>query len=253
VCSSDLTNVVTPVACAITRIDYDHTDKLGRTLDSIAGENAGIVKAGVPVITSEPRPAARRVILRRARAVGAPVFEPAVADVPRRLSVLGEHQRENASVAIALAGRVTALKRRAIAKVLANVRIPGRLEVVRPGWIVDVAHNPFAMRATAAALPPARRRIVIFGVSRDKNWRAMMRALGADLWILTKASNPRACPPSELARHVPGPSIEIGSVARAVKLAEKLARKGDQILITGSFYVAGEAYRALKSRAIMIR
>jgi len=237
----DATNVVVPVACAITRIDYDHTDKLGTTLAAIAGEKAGIIKKGVPVVTSEERPAARRAIARRARSMDAKVLAPVPA-VPR-LRVLGAHQRENASVAMVLAGQVTHLRRKTAAAALASVGLPGRLDVVRPGWIIDSAHNPFAMRATAASLPKARRRIVIFGASRDKDWRGMLRALRADVWILTRADNARACAPADLAAVRPGTTI--GSVARAVRLAEKMARKGDLVLVTGSFYVAGEAYRAL--------
>ncbi len=238
----DATNVVTPVACAITRIDYDHTDKLGRTLAAIAGEKAGIIKRGVPIVTSEVRPAARRVITARARELEAPMLAP--SPVPAKLSVPGAHQRENASVAITLAGQVMPLKPARVAKALATVHIPGRLERVAPGWIVDVAHNPFAMRATEAALPKARRRIIIFGASRDKDWRAMLRAVKADVWILTRADNPRACLPAEMAPFLRG-AITIGSVARAVRLARKLKRRGDLVLVTGSFYVAGEAMKAL--------
>ncbi|MBI2930045.1 MAG: bifunctional folylpolyglutamate synthase/dihydrofolate synthase [Planctomycetes bacterium] len=243
----DATNVVEPAACAITRIDYDHTDKLGTTLAAIAGEKAGILKRGVPVVTSETRATPLGVIARHARRMRAPLTRARTTDAPR-LNVLGEHQRENAAVAIELARHVTPLDRRKTASALRSVRLPGRLDRVRPGWIIDSAHNPFAMRATAAALPRARRRIVIFGASKDKDWRAMLRALRADLWILTRADNPRAAAPAELARHAKGRAIPIGSVERALALARKIARKGDLVLVTGSFYVAGEAYAALRRR-----
>jgi folylpolyglutamate synthase/dihydropteroate synthase len=131
---------------------------------------------------------------------------------------------ESAAVAIVLAGLVEHLRSDLVKRGLSTVRIPGRVDAVRPGWFVDVAHNPFSMRATAAALPRARRRIVIFGASKDKDWPAMMRILKADFWILTRADHPRACPPSELARHARGSSITLGSVARAVSRLVTAAR-----------------------------
>jgi dihydrofolate synthase/folylpolyglutamate synthase len=238
----DATNVLTPVACAILPVGYDHMDKLGTTLASIAGEKAGIIKRGVPVVVGLQRPAARRVIAARARAMGAPVT------VPRkpwpRVAAAGTHQRENAAVAVALARHVAPLRPDLVARALSTVHVPGRLETVAPGWIVDVAHNPLAMRATEASLPKAKRRIVIFGASRDKDWRAMLRILRADALILTRADHPRACPPAEMARVARG--VTVGSVARAVRLARKMKRRGDLVLVTGSFYVAGEAMQALR-------
>jgi len=240
----DATNVVWPMACAITRIDYDHMDKLGRTLGAIASEKAGIIKPGIRTVVGAMRPAARRVVVARARELAAPVVEPS-RGVPARLGAPGAHQRENAAVAIALASQVAKLDTRRVANALASLRIPGRVETVRPGVVVDVAHNPVAMRATVAALPKARRRIVVFGSSRDKNWRAMLGILRADALILTRADNPRACPPSEMAKAARG-AITIGSVARAVALARKMAGKRDLVVVTGSFYVAGEALEALR-------
>src|SRR5216684_2124709 len=73
----DATNIVSPVASVITRIDFDHENFLGHSLREIAGEKAGILKPGVPVILAEQRPEARELILVRAKSLACPVIEPA--------------------------------------------------------------------------------------------------------------------------------------------------------------------------------
>ncbi|HEU4339863.1 MAG TPA: folylpolyglutamate synthase/dihydrofolate synthase family protein [Planctomycetota bacterium] len=270
----DATNLIRPSACGIARIDYDHMDRLGSTIAAIASEKAGILKPGVSAFTTETRPAALSVIRRKAREVRAPLQEVVPPEVRnsafkwegRRysLSTLGAFQAENAMLALSMARRALkdALRLpsgRALvtfdpakaARGLATARPPGRLEIVghRPTWIVDVAHNPFAARASAAALRaiPARRTICIFGASRDKDWRAMMKALApqVDFWICTRADNPRAADPSELARKA-SVGVTSANIASAMDLATLLARPDDRVLVTGSFYVAGEALAALR-------
>jgi dihydrofolate synthase/folylpolyglutamate synthase len=259
----DATNVLTPAACAITTIDYDHMEKLGHTLEAIAGEKAGILKPGVPAISSPQPPAARRVLEARG-----PIHFPrfrvlssrgdvltfTVEGRPQELPVLGEHQAANAATALGLVERSGALvSSAAVRRAFRKVRLPGRIERVgrRPTLIVDAAHNPVSARALAAALTrvPRRRLLLVFGASADKDVRAMLRALlpAADLAIFTKAANPRAAAPSELMRLAKGhPAVATGTVARALALARKAAGPEDAIVVTGSFYVAGEALGLLK-------
>lgn len=259
----DATNVILPAACAVTTIDYDHMDKLGHTLAEIAGEKAGILKPGVPCVSSSQPPAAHRVLLRR----GTPFF-PRFQVLRARgfvlkftvegsggiayrcsLPVLGEHQVANAATAIALversgAGITPGIVRRALRK----VRLPGRVERVgrRPWLIVDSAHNPVSARALAAALAkvPRRRTVLVFGASADKDYRGMLKELlpTVDLAIFTRAAHPRAAAPSDLMRQARGrPAVAAGSVARALTMARKAVGPWDAIVVTGSFYVAGEA------------
>ncbi|MBI4565470.1 MAG: bifunctional folylpolyglutamate synthase/dihydrofolate synthase [Planctomycetes bacterium] len=260
----DATNVVTPRACAIARVGYDHTDKLGKTLARIAAEKAGIIKAGVPAFTSETNPEALGALRRRARKVGSPLVGVArdVRDVGAtpagvafswngrklRLPVLGEFQAENAALALNLTRWVLgALNPRWVSAALARVRLPARVEIVRrrPTWIVDVAHNPLSMKATLRALGrvPRRRTICVFGASQDKDYAGMMRALDpkVDLWIVTRSSTPRACPPEILEKQTKKTAVRTERVSDAVDLARKLAGPRDLVLVTGSFYVAGEA------------
>jgi dihydrofolate synthase/folylpolyglutamate synthase len=261
----DATNLIRPSACGIARIDYDHMDRLGRSLDAIASEKAGILKPGVSAFTTETRAAPLSAIRRKARAVRAPLILAGATGVRsgvrttfawegRRYSVPlpGAFQAENAALALSLSRRaLVSFDPSRAARGLERARVPGRLEIVRrrPAWIVDVAHNPFAVRASAAALRaiPGRRTLCVFGASRDKDWRAMIRALepAVDFWICTAARNPRAADPSDLAREAE-PGVTAPTVARAVELATLLARPGDRVLVTGSFYVAGEAIPILR-------
>ncbi len=257
----DATNVLTPVACAITRIDYDHMDKLGHTLGEIAREKAGIIKPGIPVVTGAQRPAALREIRRRATPLIPHVWAPARPQAVLKfkvtgvrgqvyrceLPVLGRHQAENAALAIGLVEASGAeVTPRDVREAFRRVRLPGRIEVVgrRPWILVDSAHNPVSARALAEALRalPRRRTILVFGASADKDWPGMLRALpGMALSIFTRARNPRAADPGTMMRRARGPALRTRSVEEALALARTVAGPADAIVVAGSFYVAGEA------------
>ncbi|HYE97503.1 MAG TPA: folylpolyglutamate synthase/dihydrofolate synthase family protein [Planctomycetota bacterium] len=263
----DATNVIRPAACAITTIDYDHMDKLGTTLAAIAGEKAGIVKDGVPLVSSAQRPAAARAIARRARP-----FVPSVRVLPSPpdrvkfrtrgpsgrvyeagLRTVGRHQAANAATALALLDAAgVALSPPKVRRGLSTAVVPGRIEAVgrRPWVVVDAAHNPVAARALARALrrwPSRRKMLLVFGASADKDVKGMLSILEplADLVILTRAAGARGADPASLAAHLQGPSVVTSSVREAVALARTLAEPRDAVVVTGSFYVAGEALAAL--------
>ena len=257
----DATNVLTPVACAITLIDYDHMDKLGHTLGEIAREKAAILKPGIPVVTGAQRPAALREIRRRSDPLIPRVWAPArpgtvvkfkVAGLRGRryrceLPLLGRHQAENAAIAIGLVEASGAeVTPEDVRGAFRRVRLPGRIEIVgrRPWILVDSAHNPVSARALAEALRavPRRRTILVFGASADKDWPGMLRALpGMALSIFTRARSPRAVEPGTMMRLARGPAARTRSVEEALALARKVAGPADAIVVAGSFYVAGEA------------
>lgn len=187
----DATNVVSPIACAITRIGLDHTDLLGDTVEQIAFEKAGIIKPGVPVVVGDNPPEVVTVIQGVADRLGAPVVAaPRVVSVspPQRLQVPdadgplpqmkqtvvlereegplqveyglpGRHQAQNLAVAVGLADVLAAQghERLGEAAILAGarkVKWPARLEVVgaRPWVVLDCAHNPPSAEALATAI-----------------------------------------------------------------------------------------------------
>jgi dihydrofolate synthase/folylpolyglutamate synthase len=264
----DATNVLLPAACAITPVDFDHMEKLGRTISAIAGEKAGIIKPGIPVVTGPQRPAALRVIRRRAEpfrprlrrhAGRSGMVEFSMIEVRGRYSAalraLGRHHADNAATAVALveAGGA-AVSRGGVRRALASARLPARVEVVarRPWIVVDSCHNPVSARALAGALRGLRRRrtILVFGASADKDWSAMLRTLlpAADLTVFTRARSARAAEPETLARRARRAAVTVGEVGRALRLARRLAGPGDAIVVAGSFYVAGEALAELGRR-----
>src|SRR5581483_1250588 len=185
----DATNVVMPELCVITPIAFDHESMLGNTLEAIAGEKAGILKPGVPVIVSQQPAAAEAVVLNRARSLGCRSVRAAdfqVSQVEARAygssfvfegsryecGLAGRHQIDNALAAI-LACRELSIPVSAIQDGLEDVRWPGRLELVarNPDFVLDGAHNPAGAAALAAYIREfcANRPVwLVYAAMRDK-------------------------------------------------------------------------------------
>lgn len=265
----DATNVVTPLACAITRIGMDHTEELGNTLAQIAGEKAGIIKPGVPVISSEQPDEAMEVLERVCRERGCKLLAVPSGRIleadeyGQRLRIerldlhsplLGAHQAENIAVAIGLMGLLRqqgfSVPKEAIIEGVRTVRWPGRFEIVRrhPHVILDGAHDETgakALIATMQSLFPGRRIIMVFGMMRGHDAEAVASQLSPLAYkiIVTAADSPRAVDPSAI-QQIAGGDIRV-PVSKAVEEAINQAGEEDVVLITGSLYVVGEAMTAL--------
>lgn len=264
----DATNVVTPRLCVITPIDYDHEAFLGNTIDLIAGEKAGIIKAGVPVIVGQQRPDAEAVIVKRALELNAPTVR--VADHPaggftasargsdvkwEGLSVhcplAGVHQIDNAITA-ACALRQLGIGARDIEAGIAKAQWPGRLESVaaEPEIILDGAHNPSGANALAAYIDRfyrGRKVWLIYGTMRDKSIGEIVETLFplATELILTEPDSPRALDPASLLRISDHRHARVAlNLVQALKIIRAEAAPGDAVFISGSLYLVGEA-RAL--------
>ena len=186
----DATNVITPMVAVITSIDLDHTHILGNTVQEIAGEKAGIIKPGIPVVIARQTPGAYDVLAERAAQVGAPlVVAPDVAEFgpasPRlvpdanddfeppterfvlatdtgplevQCTLAGRHQADNAAAAYAalktLVDEGFAVSPEQFQTALAQLQWPARFQVAgaRPWLIIDCAHNPASARALTSAL-----------------------------------------------------------------------------------------------------
>jgi len=269
----DSTNVVEPIACAITNIDLEHTAYLGTTLEAIAFEKAGIIKRNVPLVVAERQPEPLHVILARAeeenclvRRIGAD-FHYALHGDPfaqtfdftgsrlviqgAPLALAGRYQGDNAATALALAellvGEYPGITRDAIHAGLATVRWPCRLERVLddPPVILDVAHNPAGMRRLAADLPNCA---VVLAVSSDKAAAQMIEALDpvAEELILTQFAGHRATPIETLrAAAGPRPHRATDSLETAIALGLESASYHRPLVITGSIFTAGQARQIL--------
>jgi dihydrofolate synthase/folylpolyglutamate synthase len=276
----DATNCVEPLVTAITPISFDHMEYLGHTLGAIAGEKAGILKRGVPVVVSRQEPEALAAIARAANEVGAPMLlegrdftlEQAAGGAlvyqgvkwsleGLTLSLRGPHQRQNASVALAaleqLDARGVTVPTEAAKAALASARWPGRLEEVsrQPIVLLDGAHNPggvAVLLASLDALYPGRRIHAVFGVVADKDRAPMMRALFPRCASihLTPLDTPRSLAPErylEEARALCADVRAHASLDEALASAQALAMEGDVVLCTGSLFLVGAA-RARFSR-----
>lgn len=269
----DATNVLRPLACAITPVSFDHTDKLGTELPKIAWEKAGIIKPETPVVSGVQRPDALDVIRARSAELSAPLHVVgedvqiesggdtfAVTTWRRRLDALtvplvGRHQQENAAVAVGLAEllceRGVAISDAHIRRGLAAVRWPGRIQTVStdPETIVDGAHNEASVQVLADVLAglPAKRTIFVVAIARDKDIPSIMRVLApcGDEFIFTRTKNPRAAEPEDLKSRLleaaPRKSVHLAAApVDALALARRLASPADRIVVTGSMYLAGD-------------
>jgi dihydrofolate synthase/folylpolyglutamate synthase len=278
----DATNVLDPLVAVITNIALEHTEYLGRTVAAIAGEKAGIVKAGGTVVTASQDADALAVIQATCRERGAALHRVqaevslaraangldgqrfAAATRARdygelRIPLLGGHQVLNAATALAVAerleGRGIAVGEAPIRRGLAAARWPGRLQIVGrdPLLILDGAHNPAGAAALRDFLLDRRaafdRLFLVFGVLRDKDWEGMLSALGplAHQVILTRPEGDRAAHPWDLAaadRYCAKLDIR-EHMGDAIALARAAAAPADAVLITGSLFSVAAALRAL--------
>lgn len=274
----DATNVVAPVACAITSIGHDHGQYLGESIREIAREKAGIVKAGCPVVCGEMPREARDVIADTARERAAPFISVAdVVSVTRhaedlsgqvvsvstesctygrmRLALLGRHQLENlgiaaATVEAASAGAGIEVSRGDLRKGIEAAKWSGRLQVVStaPLVIVDGAHNVeagVALKKALKSLSRSARWGVVLGMCRDKDVPGFIRTVAGAarrLWLVPLSVD-RGMAPDELA----GAAAAVGVEGRAEKLsiafeeAKDWASGGDRgVCVTGSLFLAGE-------------
>ena len=239
----DATNVIeAPEVSVICRIGLDHTDLLGDTLGAVAGEKAGIVKAGAPVVSWPQESEAMAVIEAVAAERGCELFVPDFGDLSveplagaalRRFSwqgrgfetrLLGSYQPFNAALALAavdvLRGRGWAISAEAAFAGIASARWPGRFEVVdtAPLTIVDGGHNPQGAEALAASLADLLgeegRASVDFalGVLADKDYPTMVRAVApwARSFSVYAPKSPRALAAEELAACVREIMVEEG-------------------------------------------
>jgi dihydrofolate synthase / folylpolyglutamate synthase len=263
----DATNVVTPELCVVTPVDFDHEAYLGKSLESIAAEKAGILKPGARAVFARQRAEAEGVLEARAAAVGAAVThssEVAISGVtqhargsdflwdgsPVSCPLAGEHQLENARTAIAALWQL-GVAPAAIRQGIAQTAWPGRLErvAVNPEIVLDGAHNPASARALAAYLDrfyEPRRVWLIYGAMRDKAVEEMAAILfpRAGHVIVTAPAQARALRPESIRGLADHGDIQVAANIEAALATAAEGSPEDAIFVTGSLFLVGEA-RAL--------
>jgi dihydrofolate synthase / folylpolyglutamate synthase len=241
----DATNVVTPLVCGIAQVGIDHQAFLGDSLAEIAGEKAGIAKAGVPLICLSQAPEALTRIEAVAAEAGAPLLlEGRDWQIDKTLapSMAGAHQLRNANLAAQMAVQA-GIAEDAIRAGIANAHWPARLQKLSPGLLIgtkqvwiDGAHNPAAAEALAHDLAANPRHLVL-GILANKDADGIIAPLAAHALSLTFVAVPNhdSHDPEALAARWGGKA--------ALSLKAALAGIDDNILIVGSLYLAGEALR----------
>jgi dihydrofolate synthase/folylpolyglutamate synthase len=278
----DATNIIHPALSIITNVSVEHREYLGRRISQIAGEKAGIIKTGVPVVTAVRQKTAIAVVESVAAENSAPLFRlgrdfkmrRSAADTATysglnfrwrglKTALRGGHQLENTALALAacdvLSPVIGVIESECLQRGLAETRWPGRLEQVldRPLTLLDGAHNLIAARTLGRYLKTGldgRAITLVVGILDDKPYREILSALVPHCRrvILTRPQIDRALPPEKL---IPATSEltadwrVIPDVAAAVSHALNSSKPDDVVCIAGSLYVVGEAKAALENLA----
>ena len=275
----DATNLVEPLAAAVTQIGFDHLEFLGDTLQAIAGEKAGIYKRAAVAVVGEGQPEIRALLTTRAEHVGAnPIlvtgrdwqvrdisvggtgtsFTLVTPDSERRLTtpLIGEFQAHNASVALAMlrgaGGRWREIERHA-AELLPGVRLAGRFHRAGP-WLFDVAHNADGAATVAANLLEVGAPLpvsAVLCVLRDKDWAGILRAVSrvATHIVVTMAPTAPVARVWNLDEVTAWAAVEGLPVQRVDDFAlalEQARERAATVLVTGSFHTVGDAMERLQ-------
>lgn len=271
----DSTNIIeAPVVSVITPVDYDHMDILGSTLGEIAGEKAGILKAGTELVLYPQSAEAEEVILLKADELGIPVHKVNFSQVEimeqddytqkfrydneeYKLTILGEHQVKNAVVATEALNLLDAKNMRiphdALKKGLLMAKWPGRFEILshEPMVVIDGAHNHQGVEVLKRNLEryfSGRKVVFIMGVLRDKSYLEMVREVSplARTFLTITVDNERALSGEELASIIREEGVLANScstVKDAVLKALSVREDNDILCAFGSLYYINEVRR----------
>lgn len=278
----DATNVIEkPLVSIITSISLEHTEYLGDTYALIAGEKAGIIKEGCPVVYDGTRKDVEDVILAKAEKMHAKAYaiRPDMYKIlmntqktidfsmdtgyylPMNVSIgsVAEYQIMNAMEAVTAAQVLDmGLTEEDIHKGMENMRWQGRMETVLPGVILDGAHNDSGVEEfvkTARKFQKDTKVTMLFSCVKEKDYEGMIRTICENIQfesaVITEIESDRFVPASELARifrtYTRQPVVEIPSIPAAFD--EALSRRGDGILFcVGSLYLVGSLKSLLRSR-----
>ncbi len=270
----DATNILLPTLSVITAIDLDHTKTLGKTRRKIAGEKAGIVKPGIPVVCAPMAVAAHNAIKKIAAERGAPVIdaqravelEPSAKAAAYRVRSNGRFpsqirwrypgviHRDNLRTVIAalthLRKNGCRLTDRQIKDGLFASRWPGRFQIKpgRPLFVYDVAHNAAAARGLAQALPAViaeRHLVAVCAIAGDKDWRKMLLYLApyVNHWYFTRFRNRRSWLLTEVRQFAREQRLSF-TASRDPQQMTRLAREETPregvVLVFGSHFLVGQ-------------
>ena len=280
----DATNVVEkPLACIITSISRDHTEYLGDTLEAIAGEKAGIIKAGVPVIYDASQPGPAAVIAAKAKEMGSPAWpmEPSFYEMKTQsregitfifaypggekaelaIPYVAKYQMMNASLAfytMHILQDVHEIPKNVLAEGLSKIKWPCRMEMAAPGVIIDGAHNEDGIAqfvSTAGYFAKENEITFLFTAVADKHYHEMIGEICEGIHpshvVATQIDGSRVVPAEVLAEDFrkAGCTDVCAEPEIGAAYEKALERKGSGMLFcVGSLYLAGELKAYLAKR-----
>ncbi len=279
------TSVENPIACVITSISFDHMQYLGDTIEEIAGEKAGIIVPGVPVIYDGNNKTAAAVIRKRARELGSPAIEvrrkdaqilrntQAGIDFSLKNAYYGDtvfsipfiagYQVMNGALALTAMEVLKDCLPIPIEKIqegMKKTRWQGRMETVLPGVIVDGAHNEDGVEKfveTAAHFQKENPLTLLFSAVEDKDYRDMVRTIcekiGFRHVVTTQVGGSRMVSAKKLAELFKEMGCEdvraFEEIPKAFEEAYRLKGKDGMLFCVGSLYLVGEIKRVIRRNA----
>lgn len=254
----DATNVITPLLSVITNISLEHTQILGDSLEKIAVEKAGIIKTGVPIVTSEQQPSIVELFKEIASEKNANFYEIDPLDkIPVSFPLLGAYQETNYRLANRALNLLTQVgfpttqeaREKGLEHLSLNTGLKARLQILstEPLTILDVSHNPAGISATMETINKLNHGDlhIVYGTSSDKDISSILMEfpLASHLY-LTQFSNPRSATILQLEEVIsefPFRSVCTFTHAReALNQAQTTAKQTDTILIIGSFFLVSD-------------
>lgn len=256
----DCTNIIRPDLCIITNISLDHVQFLGDTLEKIAGEKAGIIKPGIPVVIGETTPETRPVFQKKAEEVGAPIHfaEEEVKEVHPdwEYELKGLYQEKNrrtlwATLPLLQEGGYQISEsdiQAGFAHVVELTGLMGRWQKLQehPTVVCDTGHNVGGIQYIAEQLRRQvfRRLHIVIGMVNDKDVRGVLALLPREAtYYFTQASVKRALPAGQLARLAAEAGLQgtcYPDVPSAVRAAQKESLPEDFIFVGGSSFIVAD-------------
>lgn len=253
----DATNVIVPLISAITTISLEHTQILGDTVELIAREKAGIIKAGIPVVIGKMEPEVQTIFEETASRLGSTLFFSESTNTDEfQLSLLGSYQEDNFRTVLTICHALrptfdlsTSSIQLGLDQLSANTGFTGRLQIVQrnPLVIYDVSHNAAGISTslqTVLKLNKGQLRIV-YGTSNDKDMDAIVPLLPETAHLyLSEFTNPRSMKANNLLAHFQGNSsrkaVGFTDAKKALSCALSESLEEDTIWVTGSFFLIAD-------------
>ncbi|MHA6696747.1 bifunctional folylpolyglutamate synthase/dihydrofolate synthase [Chryseobacterium sp. A301] len=251
----DSTNTITPLVSAITNIALDHTDLLGETLEEIAGEKAGIIKPGVPIVSGELNPAIALVLQNRAIELNSPFIDATELKTVPSTDLKGNYQKKNSKVALSVLHELRKMGaqisddqiRQGLLKVQENTQFLGRWYEFShdPLVLCDTGHNHAGLIEVFAQLESlAVYKHIVLGFVKDKKIEQVMEILPLNTqYYFVKPAIERGRNPQEYETLLKKAKINykiFNSVQEGYLAAKQNVKNSDIVFIGGSNFVVGE-------------